>query len=92
MGEFINYTLDQLTEMGYTPVGRPALIVGRPDRVKPEELEAAIKKTNGDIIYDELTSYWRTNIFSYDAKNHAQIIGDIEGDANFMIVLALKKD
>ena len=90
MKEFGNYGLDRLIEKGYTPVGRPALLVGRPNMVNPGELEDAIEKTNGDIIYDAIVSYVKTNTYPEELKDHIQIIGDVEGDIHYLIVQALK--
>ena len=92
MDVFGYYNMEELSGLGYEPIGKPALLVEHPRTVKDEQLQHAIEITNKRLTYDAIIFYWKTDA-NYDApieKGHTQIIGDA-GGLSFLIVQALKK-
>jgi hypothetical protein len=56
--------------------------------VTHEKSQDAIKKTNGEIVYDAIACYWKKD--APDSIGHMQIIGNADGK-DFLILQALRK-
>ena len=92
--------MDEITKRGYQQVGIPALLVDDPRRIGDDKLyevlSNAIKKTNGEIAYDAIACYWKTNekCGTLNPKNSIQrkptpLIGNA-GGLHLIIAQALK--
>lgn len=85
--EYGNYTIDQLLEEGFEPVGRPGLLLGVRHKITEEHEELAVKLANPEegFTYDAYAMYVRTE------GTIGEVTRKAEAGADYWIVQPLKK-